>query len=59
LSKKKEEGNEAFKIGKIQDAYNLYSEALKIDPINKLTNAKIFCNRATVSSKVNKYIPKS
>lgn len=52
LKQKKEEGNEAFKLGKFQDAYNLYSEALKIDAVNKITNAKLYCNRATVSSKV-------
>jgi hypothetical protein len=52
LKQKKEEGNEAFKVGRLSDAYSLYTEALKIDPSNKSTNAKLFFNRATVCSKV-------
>jgi len=54
LKQKKEEGNLAFKSGKLQDAYTLYSEALKIDPFNKHTNAKLFFNRATVAAKLKK-----
>jgi len=49
---KKEEGNAAFKAGLHQQAYDLYSEALTIDPFNKITNAKLYCNRALVESKV-------
>ena len=52
LKQKKEEGNELFKSGRLNEAYQLYSEALKIDPNNKSTNAKLFFNRATVCSKV-------
>lgn len=52
MKQKKEEGNEAFKANKNTEAYNLYSEALSIDPNNTSTNAKLFFNRATVSSKV-------
>jgi hypothetical protein len=52
LKQKKEEGNEAFKAGRFSEAYNLYTEALKIDPHNKSTNSKLFFNRATVCSKV-------
>jgi DnaJ family protein C protein 7 len=52
LKQKKEEGNEAFKNCQYQAAYNLYAEALTIDPKNKSTNAKLYFNRATVSSKV-------
>lgn len=52
MKQKKEEGNEAFKVGRLSEAYNLYTEALKIDPNNKSTNAKLFFNRATVCSKV-------
>ena len=48
----KEAGNTAFKAGQHQQAYDLYSEALTIDPFNKITNAKLFCNRALVESKV-------
>jgi hypothetical protein len=52
LKQKKEEGNEAFKVGRLSEAYSLYTEALKIDLNNKSTNAKLFFNRATVCSKV-------
>ncbi|XP_063710381.1 dnaJ homolog subfamily C member 7-like isoform X2 [Symsagittifera roscoffensis] len=54
LSKMKEEGNEAFKRGAYQKAYEIYSEALSIDPHNKITNAKLYCNRATTGSKLKK-----
>lgn len=50
LKQKKEEGNEAFNSGRLNDAYTLYSEALSIDPNNKSTNAKLHFNRATVCS---------
>nr|XP_053632479.1 uncharacterized protein LOC128688606 [Cherax quadricarinatus] len=55
LKQKKEEGNEAFKKGNFQEALNLYTEALAIDPLNKHTNAKLYFNRATVGFKLNKY----
>ena len=54
LKKKKEEGNEAFKAGRYQEALDLYSDALKIDPYNRKTNAKLCFNRATVNSKLCK-----
>uniref|UniRef100_A0A1B6DZE1 J domain-containing protein n=1 Tax=Clastoptera arizonana TaxID=38151 RepID=A0A1B6DZE1_9HEMI len=54
LKQKKEEGNEAFKNGKYLDSYSLYSEALDLDPNNNVTNAKLFFNRATASSKLNR-----
>ncbi|XP_016122206.1 dnaJ homolog subfamily C member 7-like, partial [Sinocyclocheilus grahami] len=54
LKAKKEEGNKAFKEGSFEEAYGLYSEALTIDPNNIKTNAKLYCNRATVGSKLNK-----
>lgn len=53
LIQKKEEGNTAFKAGEFQHAHRLYSEALSIDPLNKLTNAKLYNNRATVNTKVS------
>jgi len=52
LIHKKEEGNAAFKIGRTEEAYKLYSEALAIDPNNIFTNSKLYFNRATVCSKV-------
>jgi len=54
LKQKKQEGNEAFKAGKLVEAHKLYSEALEIDPCNKFTNAKLFFNRATVAAKLKK-----
>uniref|UniRef100_A0A673BM62 DnaJ homolog subfamily C member 7 n=1 Tax=Sphaeramia orbicularis TaxID=375764 RepID=A0A673BM62_9TELE len=54
LKAKKEEGNKSFKEGNFEAAYELYSEALTIDPNNIKTNAKLYCNRATVGSKLKK-----
>lgn len=54
LLQKKEEGNAAFKANKLQDAYDLYSQALDIDPNNVFTNSKLYFNRATVCSKMSK-----
>lgn len=54
LKSKKEEGNTAFKAGKLEEAYKLYSEALLIDPCNRSTNAKLHFNRATVAAKQRK-----
>ncbi|XP_078621401.1 dnaJ homolog subfamily C member 7-like isoform X2 [Branchiostoma floridae x Branchiostoma japonicum] len=54
LRAKKEEGNNAFKAGRYQEAYDLYSEALRIDPHNVFINSKLYNNRATVGAKVNK-----
>eukprot|EP00095_Tigriopus_kingsejongensis_P003055 maker-scaffold101_size371023-snap-gene-0.23 protein:Tk03055 transcript:maker-scaffold101_size371023-snap-gene-0.23-mRNA-1 annotation:"-like protein subfamily c member 7" len=55
LKQKKEEGNTAFKSAKLDDAYKLYSEALEIDPCNKMTNAKLYFNRGTVAARMQKY----
>eukprot|EP00914_Ancora_sagittata_P033410 GHVO01067355.1.p1 GENE.GHVO01067355.1~~GHVO01067355.1.p1 ORF type:complete len:341 (+),score=55.30 GHVO01067355.1:296-1318(+) len=54
LTQKKEEGNTAFRSGRLQEAYDMYTEALAIDPDNVFTNAKLYCNRATVCSKTKK-----
>lgn len=53
LKAKKEEGNQAFKNNNYEAAYQLYTEALTIDPNNIKTNAKLYCNRATAGAKVN------
>lgn len=52
LKTKKEEGNDAFKAGRYQEAHELYTATLIIDPNNKLTNAKVYFNRAVVLVKV-------
>eukprot|EP00731_Ephydatia_muelleri_P020267 Em0012g1092a len=54
LLAKKEQGNTLFKLGNNQAAYDMYSEALSIDPKNNSTNAKLLCNRALVGSKLGK-----
>ena len=52
LKTKKDEGNEAFKANRYEEATRLYSEALLVDPENKISNAKLYFNRATVGAKV-------
>ena len=52
LKQKKDEGNAVFKSQKWTEAYDLYTEALQIDPCNKFTNAKLYFNRAIVAAKV-------
>ncbi|XP_054284464.1 dnaJ homolog subfamily C member 7-like [Macrosteles quadrilineatus] len=54
LKELKEKGNEAFNTGKMTEAYNLYTEALAIDPNNISTNAKLYNNRATVSHRLGR-----
>lgn len=53
LKQKKEEGNEAFKMGRWQQALALYNEALTIDKNNRTVNAKLHFNKATVCAKLN------
>ncbi|PIK43162.1 putative dnaJ-like subfamily C member 7 [Apostichopus japonicus] len=54
MKQKKDQGNDAFKKGRYQEACDLYTEALEIDEHNVLTNAKLYCNRANVRSKLGK-----
>jgi len=55
LKTKKDEGNEAFKANKFEDASRLYSEALLVDSDNKISNSKLYFNRATVLAKLKKW----
>jgi len=55
LESTKDEGNKAFRSGNYQQALELYSKALQIDPFNKSTNSKLYCNRATVNFKLKNY----
>jgi DnaJ family protein C protein 7 len=57
LERTKEEGNALFKTGKYQEAINVYSQALQIDPSNRVTNSKILQNRALCYIKVKDYKP--
>jgi DnaJ family protein C protein 7 len=54
LQRTKTAGNDAFKAGRWQEAYDLYTESLAIDPDNKHINAALFFNRATTCSKLNR-----
>ncbi|XP_026667389.1 dnaJ homolog subfamily C member 7 isoform X2 [Ceratina calcarata] len=54
LKKKKEEGNAAYKSEQYQKAYNLYTEALAIDPQNVATNAKLHFNKGMVAAKLGR-----
>ena len=49
---KKEAGNVAYRRDSYQEAYEIYSEALTVDPINIITNAKLYCNRALMAQKL-------
>ena len=53
MRQKMEEGNAAFNSGKFSEAYDLYTQALTIDPKTKSTNAKLYFNRATVAARVS------
>ena len=55
LISKKQEGNKAFGEGKIEEAYQIYTSALEIDPQNCFTNAKLYFNRAATNAKVCNY----
>ncbi|XP_065213632.1 dnaJ homolog subfamily C member 7 [Planococcus citri] len=54
LKQKKEKGNEAFKASKLKEAYNYYTDALSIDPMNDSYNSKLYFNRATVAFKLGR-----
>ena len=55
LENQKQAGNDAFRSNDFAKASELYTEALSIDSLNKLTNSKLYCNRALVNSKLKKY----
>nr|CCA17920.1 ion channel putative [Albugo laibachii Nc14] len=55
LESSKENANAAFKAGRMNDAIDQYTKCLGIDQQNKAFNAKIYCNRATALSQINRY----
>ncbi|KAF2139534.1 uncharacterized protein K452DRAFT_327997 [Aplosporella prunicola CBS 121167] len=57
LGRMKEEGNSLFKSGKYQEAVDVYTQALEVDPMNKGTNSKILQNRALCNIKLKNYQP--
>lgn len=54
LDRMKEEGNTHFKMGRFQQAVDVYTQALEVDPTNKGTNSKILQNRALCYIKVRR-----
>lgn len=54
LLRAKEEGNTAFKAGKLEEALSRYAAALEIDPENTPTQAKLYYNRALVLAKLQR-----
>lgn len=55
LDRMKEEGNGHFKAGRYQQAVDVYTAALDVDPLNKGTNSKILNNRAMCHSRLKKW----
>jgi len=54
LENKKKDGNDAFSCGKYQEAYDLYSECINLDPENGGLNSTLYNNRAAASLKMGK-----
>ncbi|KIW86728.1 uncharacterized protein Z519_12641 [Cladophialophora bantiana CBS 173.52] len=55
LDRARTSANDMFKRGKYSDAVIAYTEALTIDPTNKVTNAKLLGNRALARIKTKEY----
>ncbi|KAK3701495.1 hypothetical protein LTR37_015469 [Vermiconidia calcicola] len=55
LDRMKEEGNSHFKSGRYQQAVDVYTNALEVDPGNRGTNSKILNNRAMCYSKLKQW----
>lgn len=53
IEKQKEQANEVFRNGKYQEAIELYSKLLELDPKNKNFNSLIYSNRALCYQKLN------
>lgn len=51
----KREGNRAYRAGKFEEAYTIYTQALETDPNNRSVNAKLFLNRAMVCSELGRF----
>ncbi|KAI8083259.1 uncharacterized protein B0P05DRAFT_536717 [Gilbertella persicaria] len=55
IEKQKEVGNNAFKSGQLDEAYEAYTAALEIDSSNNHMNARLYSNRAAVLQKQKKF----
>ncbi|XP_017855097.1 dnaJ homolog subfamily C member 7 isoform X2 [Drosophila busckii] len=53
LKEMKENGNMLFKSGRYREAHVVYTDALKIDELNKDINSKLLYNRALVNTRVH------
>jgi len=52
LERAKKEGNNLFKENKNKEAFDAYTKALAIDPLNDAFNAKLYCNRAATQMRL-------
>ncbi|PHH62580.1 hypothetical protein CDD81_6895 [Ophiocordyceps australis] len=55
LDRMKEEGNAAYKAGKLSDAIEKYTSALEIDPSNRSMCSKLYQNRAQCRIRLKQY----
>lgn len=55
LERMKEEGNGAFKAGRFQQAIDIYSKTLEVDPSNRNTNSKVLQNRALCYTRIKNW----
>lgn len=55
LERARNEANDVFKRGRFADAVDMYTEATKIDPKNRVTNAKLIGNRALCRMKLKEW----
>jgi DnaJ homolog subfamily C member 7 len=55
LDRARTAANDMFKRGRYSDAVTAYTEALTIDPANKVTNAKLLGNRAMSRMKIKEF----
>jgi len=55
LESTKQSGNDAFRNQDYAKALELYTQALNIDPLNKVTNSKLYNNRGFANMKLNKH----
>jgi DnaJ homolog subfamily C member 7 len=53
IESRKEKANESFKAGKYQEAIELYTKLIELDPKNKNFNSTIHANRALCYQKLN------
>jgi DnaJ family protein C protein 7 len=51
----KEEGNDMFKNGQLQQAIDKYTEAINNDPQNNALNSALYCNRSACYGKLGKW----